>query len=93
MQVFAIGIIICRLYILGHVAQQRVAYHAVNILTLLSTRYSYARGFRDVLMECLITAVSPEQQEPNTRLRDLVGRLEVQMPSKLEIMIYGKEPL
>jgi hypothetical protein len=93
MQVFAIGIIMCRLHILGHIVQQRAAYHAVNILTLLSTRYSYVRGFRDVLMECLMTTVSPEQQEPNTRLHDLVGRLEIPMPSKLETMIFGKEPL
>lgn len=91
--VVAIGVIICRLHASGHIVQQQAAYQATNILTLLSTRYSHARGFRDVLMEYLMTSANAQAQQPSVRLRDLTDRLGEQLPSQIEAMIFGKKPL
>lgn len=91
--VVAIGVIICRLHASGHITQQQAAYQATNILTLLSTRYSHARGFRDVLMECLMTSANAQSQQPSARLRELIDKLEEQIPSQIEAMIFGRKPL
>lgn len=91
--VLAIGVTICRLHASRQIAQQQAAYQATNILTLLSTRYSHARGFRDVLMECLMTSANAQAQQPSARLRELIDKLEGQLPSQIEAMIFGKKPL
>ena len=91
--VLAIGAILCRLHATAQIAQQQAAYQAINILTLLSTRYSYARDLRDILMELLVTAVGTEQQQPSARLRDLTDKVELQLPSRIENMILTKKPL
>lgn len=91
--VFAIGVIMCRLPSIEQTAKQQTTYQAINILTLLSTRFSYARGLRDILMELMMTAVGAELHQPSARLRELIYKLDIQLPSRIEMMILGKGPL
>jgi hypothetical protein len=93
MLVLAIGTIICRLYALGHTAQHQAAYQAINILTLLSTRYTHARGFRDILMELVMGGTDAEPRQPSARLCDLIEKVESQLPSRIEMLILGRRPL
>jgi hypothetical protein len=93
MLVLAIGTIICRLYTLGHTAQHQAAYQAINILTLLSTRYTHARGFRDILMELVMGGTDAEPRQPSARLCDLIEKVESQLPSRIEMLILGRRPL
>lgn len=93
LQIFAIGIIMCRLQSLGQSTQQQTAYQAINILTLLSIRYSFARGLRDILMECLMTIVGAERQEPSTRLRSLVAKSEIFISGQVQAIIFHEKML
>ncbi|OSS43833.1 hypothetical protein B5807_11614 [Epicoccum nigrum] len=92
MLVLAIGTIICRLCALGHTAQHQAAYQAINILTLLSTRYTHARGFRDILMELVMGGTGAERQ-PSARLCELIEKVESQLPSRIEALILSQKPL
>lgn len=93
MLVLATGAIMCRLHALGYIAQQHTAYQAINILTLLSTRYSYARGLRDVLMESLLNTTGTGSQQPSARLCELIAKVELQLPTRTEMILLGRKPL
>ncbi|KAJ8111169.1 hypothetical protein OPT61_g6171 [Boeremia exigua] len=91
MLVFAIGCITCRLHGTVPVTKQQTIYQAINVLTLLSTRYNYTRGLRDILMELMMSIGGAEQQQPSARLRELVDKLESQLPSRIEMLVLGKQ--
>lgn len=90
--VFAIGVVLTsRLRMtdensfpqLQHISQ------CVNILTMLSTRYTAVRSLRDVLAELVNIVTRYAQQFSYERLRTLVSRSEVAISSKLQSLIFG----
>lgn len=93
MLVLAIGAILCRLHALGYITHQQSAYQAINILTLLSTRHTYARGLRDILMESLMTTGSAQPQQLGARLCELIAKVDFQLPTRIEMILLGRKPL
>lgn len=100
LHVFAIGIIFSRLTTADetsdlqsadlHRNRRQRAYQCVNILTLLSMRYSAVRSLRDILTEQLMSLTSSGRVAPPQNLRELVRGSDVSISSQLHSLIFSE---
>lgn len=97
LHIFAIGVIL--LSRLGHpsaseplssreIRLQHIS-QAINILTLLSARYSSVRSLRDILAEFRSVLSSPSRIASFDRLQLLISTSEIRVPGRLQRLMFG----
>ncbi|KAH8726124.1 hypothetical protein GQ44DRAFT_726476 [Phaeosphaeriaceae sp. PMI808] len=64
-------------------------YQALNILTVLSIRYSSVRSLRDIVAEYMVVARGLDHPARQERLRALVMGSDIFIPSHLRNVIFG----
>jgi hypothetical protein len=70
-------------------ARQRSIAQAINILTMLSVRYTPARSLRNVLSEYRTVSVGEQLAGSSDRLRDLIGQTEISISHHMQDVILS----
>lgn len=90
LHIFAMGSILCRLGNADNPVQRQKTHQAINILTILSTRYSSARSLRDILMECLMDSTGVNIATMHQRLHELIEKSEICVSDQLQGILLGR---
>ncbi|XP_014555425.1 hypothetical protein COCVIDRAFT_38782 [Bipolaris victoriae FI3] len=89
--VFAVGVMIMqsRMQTAARIAARKgIVSQAINVLTMLSMRYSPVRSLRDVLSECHAISTDNRQLSSSSHLRGLIDRSEICISKPLQDMIF-----